>query len=739
MNTSGATGNPLNDSENYIKIKYETANQFQTALEHELLLRSGNEIIDLFIVVFEARASVDSIQGIIRQLFFRGTGHLRLDGSYKFTRKSELHKLIASHMRSMVESKIAARDLVREEKNNLIMHLNPDLARVLPKWTQEEIPEASQLIFSDGGLNSELSTFVSGVIGDPFGDMLYPSLVIEVGDSQSASELLFTSLLHSRVEAMPTNAILSADVQIGVEDDEITISRFDLHYFDFSIENLRHIMQGLPDSENEDIIQKKESLKWAIGLKCRRIIAQLDCLLILVEETILLDQALDHVDSEEASIKAQETTLKRIYERVTAFIPAVYPSRQQNSPWWYFDDRFLDDWLRLYRSMQQSLGSLGDHRNIINRIEKARQYYLEAQLAAVDLSSSNQYSEAVATEQVIALVMEAHRTFHLNTPEKIRDGFRIPVSSIQIIPTGQDWIEVTPADLQALYTKAMAYIAKKIEGGVANMIIHKEGVKHRYRPQLLELARGNSTLQVFEELFAQNNYIDTAIPIGFVSTDNIVAYVRSQGITLNPGANRATAVLKLLQLKMEEKKLYFLLRPHTMEFIHSHRRSEAAMDILASLGQSWDQDPWKSLQEFVRCQRQVRIQLALKYFTNAGLGELLWMHSIIGYWMKISEMKTREKRVQILCQRAGSYLDSEQRIQAPEWIDNIMMNVRVLDRLFTRKILNHTKVIELLKGATDPELQRKITETAFAEPGRFTAVLETSSDLEMFLTELNLA
>uniref|UniRef100_A0A060T2J7 ARAD1C25784p n=1 Tax=Blastobotrys adeninivorans TaxID=409370 RepID=A0A060T2J7_BLAAD len=728
-----------NDGKNYIRITYETPNQFKENLQHELLLRSGKEILDLVIIVSEARRSIQSIEHILEELVPRGTGYWRVDGSYKFIRKSELNQCIASRMQSILVGKVFARDLVRQRHYKQTVHLYPDLVLALPEPIQHEIPEARQYLdFSfDGGLNSILSSYMSSILGDPFGNMEYPSLVIEVGDSQSTSEVLFKSLLHARAKIMPANVILTADVQVDVQDDEITISRFDLHHLDFSIENLGNILHGLPTyNENEDVIQKRESLKWAIGIKCQRLIAQLDCLLILVQETSLLYQALDQVDSEEASIKAQKAALRRMDERITALIPSVYPRRRSRGRWRIInDDGFLDDWLETYRDMQQLLGSLGDHGAIITRIEEARQYYSQAQLASVDLSHSN-YSEAVAIEQVIALVLDTHITYPLNSPEKIVNGLRIPVSSFQFIPTGQDWIDVTPADLQELHTTAMSYIAEKIEG-VTKMIIYKEGIKHRYRSQFLEMVRGNSTMQTLEELFGENNYMDMPIRIGFVSTDNIVAYIRSQGMTLNPGASRIIAVSKLLELSAEEAKKCFLLRPHTMEFIHSHRRSEAAVDILASLGQMWDQDPWKSLQEFVRCQRQVRIQLALKYLTNDGLVELLWMRtrSETG----IPEVKTREERVRILLKQYSSNFAYDWRIQTPDWIDNIMINVRVLDRLLTRNLLIPTEVVELLKGATDLELQRKITDAAFADPGSFAVVLQTSSDLEELLTELNMA
>uniref|UniRef100_A0A060T6Y4 ARAD1C17314p n=1 Tax=Blastobotrys adeninivorans TaxID=409370 RepID=A0A060T6Y4_BLAAD len=714
--------------DNYVEIMYKQPEQFKLSLQQELEERSGLPLLDLVVVVPEAKESIGKITNIFKELQLDGEGYLCIDGSYKFVMENAFHDSISSETLLMLLNKIIARSLIKPELSpKLKLNINPVSAHVLAQIVETHYDgnkiEGPIFKLPDGGLSDIFLPLLSSLTGDSY----YPPLILETGVSQRTPDLLCASLLHATSQGIPLNTVLTTDVKIGRLHDEIVISQFYLHHFDFSVENLRHMLQSLPDNDHSDTIQKRLGLKWAICSKYSRAMAQTMCLQILIEETISLYQSLDQASSLEESIQARGDSVGRIRHRVEGILPGLDNKWEARAP---FGDNDLESWLYLYAELQ----SLGNIETVMTQMEQTRQYLAE-ELQKFSVPQNINYE--TATQQVIRLVYETHRTYHLHDPECLFQGFRIPVSSILSIPAQQEWIDVTLSDLQKLYTTSKTYI-RRLEGSITNMIVHKDGVKRQYRQQFFELARGDSNVPTFDELFGESDSIDTNTCVRFVSTDNIRSYLRIQGVKLNHNASRLKAVSKLLDIFPEGNEIDFLLHSCTMEYFHAHRRSEAAMHIMASLGQTWGQDPWASLQEFVSGQGSMNVRLPLKYFTNYGLIRLHWIRGLIE-----SPSGRREDLVRTLAFQATSWSPDPQGGEEEEmehfpWIDDLMTSAPLLDRLFTRELLTPARVVTLLQGVSDPELQRKITEAGNADPYKFAVDLQTSSDLEEFLTLLNL-
>uniref|UniRef100_A0A060T227 ARAD1C25762p n=1 Tax=Blastobotrys adeninivorans TaxID=409370 RepID=A0A060T227_BLAAD len=714
--------------DNYVEIMYKQPEQFKLDLQQELAERSGLQLLDLVVVVPEAKESIGKITNIFKELRIEGEGYLCIDGSYKFVMQNAFHGRICSKILLMLLNKITARSLVEQElPPKLKLNINPVSAHVLAQMVgihhDGNKIEGPSFKRPDGGLSDIFLPLLSSLTGDSY----YPPLILETGVSQRTPDLICASLLHATSQGIPLNTILTADVKIGRLHDEIVISQFDLHHFDFSVENLRHMLQSLPDNDHSDTIQKRLSLKWAIYTKLSRAIARLWCLQILVEETTPLYQSLDREVSPEELIEARDRAIIQIRERIDTILP------DRDFSW---DTRalFTDKSLKAWQHLDRELHLLGGRETLISQIEQTRQYY-EAELRDIAFPQNINSEDAIL--KVIALVLDSHETYQLHDPANLRQGFRIPVASILNLPTEQEWIEVTITDLQGLFNAADLYV-EQVEGSITNMIVHRNGVKRQYRQQFFELARGDSNIQTFDELFGENDSIDTKTCVRFVSTGNIRSYLESQGVEVQQNASRVNAVSKLLDIFSEANEIDFLLHSSTMEYFHAHRRSDAAMHIMASLGQTWGQDPWASLQEFVSRQGSMNVRLPLKYFTNDGLIRLHWIRGLIE-----CPSGRRENLVRTLAFQATSWSPDPQGGEEEEmehfpWIDDLMTSTPLLDRLFTRELLTPTRVVELLRGVTDPELQRRITDAAFADPGSFAVVLQTSSDLEEFLTLLNL-
>lgn len=680
---------------------YKDPTQFMSDLQQELEERSSVQLLDLVVVVPKARDSIGEIASIFKELELDGEGCLAIDGSYKFVMKSALHGSICSGMLHMLSNKIVAQSLVQLQRP--------------PKLKLNITPNQTIFKPTDAGLLDSLLLLLCGLTGDTH----YPTLVVKSGVSQKTSDFIYASLLPAREPGMPINTILAADLQIGTHNDEIQLSRFDLHYFDFSLENLKHILHGLPASEDANNILKKKCLMWAIKNKTSRCIAYLGSLSILIRETIALYSVLDQPGTPD-EVQARENAVRRIRQQVGEILSNLDFKWTARA---LFGDADLKCWLHFYDKLQ----SLGNHSTLLRQIEQTKLRF-EAELH--NISVSRNINRETATQQVINLVLDTHQTYHLHDLENQCQGFRIPVSSILSIPTEQEWIDVTGTSPKMLFRTADFHVGL-LEGSITSMVVHKHGVKKHYQNEFLKLARDDSKGQTLEELFAEKDSIDTNTCVRFVSTEAIISYLIDQGVQLNRSTSRVAVVSKLLDIYSEGNEVDFRLNCSTMECFHAHRRTEIAVNILDRSGQNGGQDPWASLQDFVRRQGETILKLPLKYFSNDGLIKLHRMHRLVH-----GESERREDLVRTLAFQATSLNpDTQDGEDEPmdelQWIDDVIA-------ILPPCRLDRTQAVALLEGVTDPQQQRKIIEAANEDPRSIAMLLAFCPNLEELLNELNL-